>query len=343
MLTPGLATPSALAWAIAAVIAGLVSRWGPVDPPKDRGAHSAPTPTSGGIGIIAGTCAGLAMATAVLPPSQTGPVTLLLAMAVAVGLLGALDDLIDLGARTKLAVQAVLAMVFALFVARIDSLPLAPGLDLHLWPVVAVLGTALWIVVTVNALNFMDGANGLAPGAAIIILAGLSLLSAAHGQTAIAATALMAAAAGLGFLPWNLPGGRVFQGDAGALFSGFLIAGLAVLAAQPGPSTRPLSAFPVVFACLPLLTDVFLTLLARARRRASLLAAHREHLFQRWLMARPDRTHAALALRFWGLTLLATLIGIAAEQLPQGFQAGILAMSVAASVLIWRIWSQRIA
>jgi UDP-GlcNAc:undecaprenyl-phosphate GlcNAc-1-phosphate transferase len=335
--------PAALAWVTAAVIAGLVSRWGPVDPPKDRGAHSAPTPTSGGIGIIAGACAGLALAASPLPPVQTGPLTLLLAMAVAVGLLGALDDVIDIGARTKLGLQTALALVFALFVARIDTLPLAPGLDLHLWPIIAVLGTALWIVVTVNGLNFMDGANGLAPGAAIIILAGLSLLSAAQGHSAIAATALMAAAAGLGFLPWNLPGGRVFQGDAGALFSGFLIAGLAVLAAQPSAGTRPLSAFPVVFACLPLLTDVFLTLLARARRGVSLLSAHREHLFQRWLMARPDRTHAGLALRFWGLTLGATVIGIVAEQLPQGFQAGVLAISVAVSVLMWRTWSQRLA
>lgn len=284
---------------------------------------------------MAGACVGLAALASSLPSVELVPLTVLLAMALAVGLLGTLDDILDLGARFKLIVQAVLATGFALFVARIEALPLAPGLDLPLWPVLSILGTALWIVVVVNGLNFMDGANGLAPGAAVIILAATGLLAGQHGHAAVAAAALMAAAAALGFLPWNLPGGRVFQGDAGALFCGFLIAGLAVLMAGPSQGGG-VSPYPVVFACLPLLTDVFLTLLSRARRRQGLLSAHREHLFQRWLIADPARTHAGLSLRVWGLTALFAGMGIGAEAAPQGWQAGLLALGVLACVTGWR-------
>lgn len=334
-----LALAATLAWATGALVTGLVSRWGPVDPPRDRSAHKAPTPTSGGLGIIAGTCAGLVPLIGTLPKDHLAPLAALLVLSLMVGALGLIDDIYDLGARLKLCLHVVLAIGFAALVARIGVLPLAPGLDLPLLPIFAILGTALWIVVVINGLNFMDGANGLAPGAAILILATIGLLAGLQGQVALSAVAIVAAAASLGFLPWNLPGGRVFQGDTGALFSGFLIAGLAILMADPKAGGR-LSPYPVVFACLPLLTDVFLTLLSRARRRQGLLSAHRDHLFQRWLLADESRTHADLSLRFWGLTALCAGLGILAETRQPGDQAGLLALSVLVCVMLWRRWDR---
>lgn len=334
-----LALAAALAWATGALVTGLVSRWGPVDPPRDRGAHKAPTPTSGGLGIMAGTCAGLAPLISVLPKEHLAPLAILLALSLIVGALGLIDDIYDLGARLKLGLHIALAIGFAALVARIGVLPLAPNLDLPLPAILGILGTALWIVVVINGLNFIDGANGLAPGAAIIILAAIGLLAGFQGQAALSAIAIIAAAASLGFLPWNLPGGRVFQGDAGAIFSGFLIAGLAVLMADP-KTGGTLSPYPVVFACLPMLTDVFLTLLSRARRGQGLLTAHRDHLFQRWLLADEKRTHAALSLRFWGLTALSAGLGVLAETRQPGDQAGLLALSVLVCVMLWRRWDR---
>lgn len=338
-MTDQLALAAALAWATGTVVAGLVSRWGPVDPPRDRGAHKAPTPTSGGLGIMAGTCAGLVPLVSLLPKDQLVPLVALLVMALVMGVVGLIDDIFDLNARLKLGIHVALAIAFAAFVAKIGVLPLAEGLDLPLLPIFAILGTALWIVVLVNGLNFIDGANGLAPGTAIIILAAIGLLAGQQGQGALAAVAIIAAAASLGFLPWNLPGGRVFQGDAGALFSGFLIAGLAVLMADPKAGGH-LSPYPVVFASLPLLTDVFLTLLSRARRKQGLLTAHRDHLFQRWLLADPRRTHAGLSVRFWILTAAFAALGLVAETTQQGSQAGLLALSVLICVLLWRRWDR---
>lgn len=206
-----LALAAALAWATGAVVTGLVSRWGPVDPPRDRGAHKAPTPTSGGLGIMAGTCAGLIPLISLLPKDQLAPLVALLVMALVMGVVGLIDDIFDLNARLKLGIHIALAIAFAAFVAKIGVLPLAAGLDLPLLPIFAILGTALWIVVLVNGLNFIDGANGLAPGAAIIILAAIGLLAGQQGQSALAAVAIIAAAASLGFLPWNLPGAVCFK------------------------------------------------------------------------------------------------------------------------------------
>ena len=284
---------------------------------------------------MAGTCAGLALLASHLPKDHLAPLVALLGMALAMGVLGLIDDIFDLNARLKLGIHVALAITFAAFVAKIGVLPLAAGLDLPLLPIFSILGTALWIVVLVNGLNFIDGANGLAPGAAIIILAAIGLLAGLEGQTGLAGVAIIAAAASLGFLPWNLPGGRVFQGDAGALFSGFLIAGLAVLMADPKVGGN-LSPYPVVFASLPLLTDVFLTLLSRARRKQGLLTAHRDHLFQRWLLSDPKRTHAGLSVRFWILTAAFAGLGVIAETTQQGSQAGLLALSILICVLLWR-------
>ena len=322
--------PALITAAVASsVVAALVAVWGPIDHPDQRRNHETPTPTAAGLGIILGTCLGVAMVGQLMPS-----LVLLLALATGIGLFGALDDLIDLGPRIKLAAQVLFALAFALFGAYVDTLPIAPGLSLALGPIIGVLGTALWIVVVVNAFNFMDGANGLSPGAAIIVLLGQAALSLSHGQPGLALAALTCAVAGLGFLPWNLPMGRVFQGDAGALFSGFMVAGLAVLAGTE-TAIPNLSPYAMVMACLPILTDVLLTLLKRQRAGKVLWEAHRDHVFQRYLAANPG--HGALALRFWAIMLGYTVAGCLAERAPQGWQAGLFALGLISAIGLWTV------
>ena len=283
--------------------------------------------------ILLGTGLGVVALALGHPLPGGGPLAAALGLAALMGLLGAADDIRDLGPRVKLLAQAGLAVAYAALFARVESLstPLGP---LALGPVIGTLGSALWIVVVTNAVNFMDGANGLSPGAMILALAGLGVSALAGGQSGVGAVALVGAAAGLGFLPWNLPLGRVFQGDAGALFSSALFAALLLLAAGPsGEGAVSLWFGPL--ALLVLLTDVFMTLLARARRRAPLLSAHREHLFQRWLIAE-GATHAALSLRVWGLTALAAMAAAGLVLLPVGLRCGVFALCLAGAVVTWR-------
>jgi UDP-GlcNAc:undecaprenyl-phosphate GlcNAc-1-phosphate transferase len=295
-------TGSVAAMLVAATVSGVIAWSGPVDRPRDRGAHKAPTPTAGGLGVIAGTSIGLLLFAlrAPHPPAGLGKIAAALGFSAVLGLIGALDDLLDLGARTKLLLQVGLSLLFAVFVGHIEAIPLTETVNVPLGPFIGVLGTALWLVVVTNAVNFMDGANGLAAGALAIVLAVFGRAALAGGDGLLGVAATMAAIAGLGFLPWNFPRAKLFQGDAGALFTSFFAAALAVIGAGAG-GHGAVFIFFIPLALLPFLADVLLTLLSRARARKRLLDAHAEHLYQRWLAA-GGKSHVALAWRVYGLT-----------------------------------------
>jgi UDP-GlcNAc:undecaprenyl-phosphate GlcNAc-1-phosphate transferase len=323
--------------------AGLVRLTGPVDRPRARGSHDQPAATSGGVAIMLGVAVGVIAARALglldfAGPRQAQALGLCLAASSLLGLLGAGDDLLDLGPRLKLAAQLSLAGLVVL-AARVEALPLHPLPAVAFGPVLGGLGSALWIVVSVNAVNFMDGADGLAAGACALTLVAMSVGLKAAGADALALTALLGAAAAAGFLPWNFRQNRLFQGDAGALFLSFLLASLALLGARRD-GIGPLPLYFAPMALTPLLTDVLLTLLARARRGQPLLQAHREHLYQLWLAASPERTHRDLALRMWALTALYALAALLLLKAAPGVEIAGLGVGVGVACLLWRALRQ---
>ncbi|WP_174300965.1 hypothetical protein [Caulobacter sp. S45] len=325
---------------VAASLSGLIAWCGPVDPPRSRGSHGRPTSTSGGLAILSGASLGAAVTATLLPHGrhdQAHEVAAILGIAGSLGLLGAVDDMVDLGARAKLLIQMAVALGFALTVARIEAVPLFGTIALPLGVWIGALGTALWIVVATNAVNFMDGANGVAAGALAVALAALGLGAAFAGEPLVAAAALAGAAANAGYLPWNLAG-RLFQGDAGALFSGFLFAGLAVVAERGGAG---LYLFFAPLALLPFLTDVLLTLLLRARRGQSLLDAHRDHLYQLWLQ-RTGRPHAALAWRIGVIMAGFSLYALGVQQAPAGLRPALFCVALGVCVAGWTGWRARL-
>lgn len=329
-----------LAALASALLCAVVVQVGPLDRPRARGAHDRPVATGGGVAIMAGASLGLlAFAlTGSRPLADARQVAAALAYAGALGLLGALDDQYDLGARAKLLAQAAASLAFALFAARIEALPIASGLSLPLSAVGGVLGTTLWLVVATNAVNFMDGANGLASGCTAIASLALAAAAFGAGASAVGAAALAGAAASLGFLPWNLWRKRLFQGDAGALFSGGLLAALAVVAAGRSGAER-VQVFFAPLALAPFLIDVLLTLLARARGRRPLLQAHREHLFQLWL-AHTGRPHAALAWRAYAIVGACSLAAWASARWTPLPRLLLFAAAIAAGSAAW-IWLRR--
>jgi UDP-GlcNAc:undecaprenyl-phosphate GlcNAc-1-phosphate transferase len=260
-----------------------------------------------------------------------------LALALVMGVIGALDDLFDIGAKTKLGLQAALALVFAAFVAHVEVLPLGLGVNLSLPPIVGIAGVALWIVVATNAVNFMDGANGVAPGAQVCLFIAVTAAAWARYRW-VAEVSMAAALACAGFLPWNMRG-RLFQGDAGALFCGFLFAGLAILLAAP-PATPGLSLYFGPLILLPFLTDVLLTLAVRARRGQSLLQAHRDHLYQLWLRKDPPPRHIALAWRVMAIMVVYSGFGLVMLARSPRVQPELFAVAVAFSALSWG-WLRR--
>lgn len=314
----------------------LIARSGPVDPPGARTSHDAPTPTSGGLALLAATCAGWLVALlAGGAGEQAGDVAWVLAFAAGLSLLGAVDDLFDLPALPKLLVMAGAAL--GLIVASTTPagralVGLAPDAAL-VWLVT--LGFAGgWLLLATNAVNFMDGANGLVAGSLGLASAVLALAAAQAGRWDIALCALAACAAHAGFLPWNL-GGRLFQGDAGALFAGFLFAGLCLAAGDA------LGSFFGALAILPLLLDVLHTLVRRARAGSALMSAHREHLYQRWLQS-TGAGHEALAWRVWALTAACAGLAWLTARLPTLIQAEVLLAAAAILSVGWMWLSARV-
>ncbi|CAN5125123.1 glycosyl transferase [soil metagenome] len=334
--------PTAAAAGLGALVAAVVSAggsWlitkvGPVDAPGARTSHAAPTPTSGGLAIIAGSALGLLTFALLSPAGLDGmaAVGAALLFAAGAGVSGALDDLFDVNAQLKLLIGVLLASAFAWLVGPLSRLPFLPGIDVPLAGWIGWAGAILWMVTASNAVNFMDGANGLAPGAMSVAFAALAVTAFAKGAPAVGACALCAAVAGAAFLPFNL-GGRLFQGDAGALFSSFLFGALC-LAAAGRDGRGPVDLYFGPVALMPFLADVLLTLLRRARGGRSLLSAHREHLYQRWLQARGE-PHSLTAARTAAVMGLAGLLAIAAAFAGEAIQTASLILGAVLCTVGW--------
>lgn len=301
-------------------------------PDGRRKLHSAPNPTAGGLGMMAGfvvalAWAGLAAPAAFKAAAGSG-LWAVAASPLAAGLLGWLDDARPLRMRAKLAGQIALALA----VPAAGILPLAVGLGGPPWnPVltlaapVALAGAVLWCVAAMNMVNFMDGANGLAIGAMALALAALALGLCLGGATAAGFIAAAGAAACIGFLPWNAVTGRIFAGDCGALFAGALYAGVALA----GVASGALSPWLPALCVAPLVCDTLQTLCVRIARGDNPLSAHASHAYQ--LAIRLGESHARVAARIWIATAACCGAGLAAERWAGGWATlGVLALALAA-------------
>lgn len=309
---------------VAALTGGLMVVMGPRDRPDGaHKAHAAVTPSGGGLAILAGALAVLVltwMAGQPLDHPAVGPVLLAV---VAVGTLGLLDDIHVVATRLKLVLLAVAAAILVTVGGLQAGLgfvgltgPVPPG---GLWWGLAAAGGWLWVMVTVNTVNFQDGANGVAIGSALVglcSLAGLGLAAGAAGDLVVLALALAAGCGG--FLIWNSPSGRLFAGDTGALAVGMGLASIGLALTQAG-----VNALLVALCLLPMLGDVILTVVWRVRHDGGprvLLRPHRHHLYQ-WLI-RCGRTHAAVARQWWGLSAVCGLAACALQLGTRGADPG---------------------
>jgi UDP-GlcNAc:undecaprenyl-phosphate/decaprenyl-phosphate GlcNAc-1-phosphate transferase len=249
---------------------------GPRDAPDGiRKLQASAVPTSGGLGFSLALAASGALAIGLGWPTPGTPVLATLVGAAAALAIGLWDDRVDAPARTKLILLLAASLAMVAAGVRADQLEPWPGMETILPLSVAAAGAMVWLIVVINAVNFMDGANGLAMGMAAIASAGFGGAGLAVGETGVALTGLLGAAALVGFLVWNCAG-RLYAGDAGALFMGALLGGLSLALVK----ARPDLLFVPPLLLLPFLTDVLLTLAWRAHHRKPLFRAHRDHVYQ---------------------------------------------------------------
>ncbi|ODU13889.1 MAG: UDP-phosphate N-acetylglucosaminyl 1-phosphate transferase [Thiobacillus sp. SCN 64-35] len=290
------------------VLAGLLRRRHvlPMDHPNARSLHATPTPRIGGLGIMAGiAAAGMWLADAALLPVMLGAFVL-----AGVSLA---DDVRGL---------PVWARFLAHFVAAAGCLF---ALGLTGWALLAGLLAVVWMT---NLYNFMDGANGLAGGMAVIGFGALGLAAWLGGALALAAFCAAIAASALAFLHFNFPSARLFMGDAGSIPLGFMAATLGIVGTRQGvwPWAFPLLVFS------PFIVDASVTLARRALRGEKLWQAHRAHYYQRAVLL--GASHRQLAVAAWGLMLAMGALAFAVRAWPHR-AVGLLILSAVLYVLIF--------
>ena len=289
---------------------------------RQRDVHTRPTPRLGGVAMFFGILAAFAVASRLgnfsLIFNEPGKVFGLLGAALIIVIIGVADDIWDLDWLTKLAGQIIAAFVLAWPGVQLSTLPI--GGRAIVSPYVSLIITIFAVVLVMNAVNFIDGLDGLVAGVAVIsssVFFVYAYLLQSQAQTeyfnlASLTTAILIGAC-VGFLPINFHPAKMFMGDAGALLVGLLMAASAISVtgqvddgylAQPDKFTLGfLPAFipillPVAVLVIPLL-DFGLAMIRRLRAGKSPFTADRKHLHHRLLDMGHSHLHAVLILYAW--------------------------------------------
>jgi UDP-GlcNAc:undecaprenyl-phosphate GlcNAc-1-phosphate transferase len=276
------------------------------------------------VGIFIGLAAG-AVSIAIVRPGGIAGCGWMLACAGLIACVGFYDDLVGLPARRKLAAHLV---VTSLYVWQVGPF-IPPGIGFEgSWPLVWLVygATFLWLVGLTNAVNLIDGLDGLAVGTTMLVVAGLWAAGAAEGSPATTALLLVLGGSIIGFLPHNWPVARMFLGDGGALPLGFLLAALSLDAGPRGGTPPLIAAYPLALFSYP----IFDTLAAIARRWPQWSVADREHLHHRVL----DRSGSVV--KAVALICMVQAGAIAATTLA--VKAGSLPALAAATVAVYGVW-----
>jgi UDP-GlcNAc:undecaprenyl-phosphate GlcNAc-1-phosphate transferase len=273
---------------------------GALDIPVDRSSHAVPTPKGGGVGIVAAYAVGTIWS---LRNGGGWDVELPLAAVLGLACVSYLDDVRNFPFAAKLAAQlaAAAAVLVCGHVALLLALRGVGPLQLGGAGVVLTLG---WILFVTNAVNFIDGLNGLAAGCTLVACV-LAAVAAPH-LLGYQAGALAAGIAG--FLPFNYPRARIFMGDVGSQVCGFLLADFSVLAARDAQAS-----LVVPLALLPIVADVAFTLVRRAMEGARLTQPHRGHLYQ--VAQRGGMPACLVSALYWAFSAWGGLCGLLAGRI----------------------------
>jgi UDP-GlcNAc:undecaprenyl-phosphate/decaprenyl-phosphate GlcNAc-1-phosphate transferase len=316
---------SAAAVAIATpLVRRLAVRLGAVDQPSDRKVHPRPTPTGGGVAILMGTFAGMAVAFAIpqfrslfRESSELQGTMIAVVVITAVGLV---DDLRTLSPPAKVAGQILAAGVLVLNGVQLLFFWFPSQGVISLGADLSVPLTILWILILVNAVNLIDGLDGLAAGIVVVaagaffvwVFASPPTFPSLQGPEISSAALISAVAAGaaLGFLPYNFHPARIFMGDAGSMQLGLLLAAATVagVGRTVKASGGDIAAFsipvllPVFVLAVPLL-DVALAVIRRLLNGRPVFAPDKEHIHHQLQEIGHTHRRTVLILYLWAVLL----------------------------------------
>lgn len=276
---------------------------GAIDYPRKRGMHSEPIPRLGGIAIILGFVIAMCISAPFVSALRTTQFLGFMVGALIIVIIGVWDDIRGLKPKTKLAFQIVASLVVIFSGTRVTVVnwPMFTYLEPFSGPI-----TMFWIVGVTNAVNLIDGVDGLAAGVCGISAFCLMALCVLSGSPmAVVLTAALAGSC-MGFLPRNFSPAEVIMGDTGALFLGFVLAVSSIIGLFKGYAVLSIVIAVLVLA-LPILDTLF-AMLRRFLKGKPIMQADRGHLHHRLIDAGYSQKQAVIIL--YSLSAIAGIVGI---------------------------------
>lgn len=281
------------------VVKKIAFKIGATDQPDQRKVHTGAMARLGGISIYAAFLAGLV----ILQPENAYLPYILAASAIII-VTGVLDDITELSAKWKLLGQIAAAVIVISGGVHIDfiNLPFGGQLELGLLSIPI---TLLWIIGITNAINLIDGLDGLAAGVSSIVLATISILAIIQGDIFIVAMGIALLGGTLGFLVHNFNPAKIFMGDTGALFLGFMIAVISLL------GFKNVTVFslivPIIILAVPI-SDTFFAIIRRIVHRKPLSLADKSHLHH--CLLNLGYTHKQTVLMIYAISAICGLAAV---------------------------------
>jgi len=328
-----------IACALTPLVRALALRVGAVDLPGPRRVHTTPMPRFGGLAIAVAVIAVAWIARLLPGPAQLfdpRPLLGFTCAAIPVLALGMADDRWSVSPWVKLALQTCAALTLVAFGYGVPVLtnPFGPAVASGIWNVPL---TVIWVLAITNAINLIDGLDGLAAGVVIIACASLWWVSRSHGDFYVMFLAALLMGGCAGFLVWNHPPAKVFMGDTGSQFLGLALAAVSLLENRKGSAAVTLL-LPLVALGIPLFDSVF-AFVRRAMSGAHVFRGDRDHLHHRLLAA--GLSHRAAVYALWALSAVFAVVAVLLDTLPRTWS--VLLVTVLAVVLFVTLEGLRFA
>ncbi|MDW0116901.1 MraY family glycosyltransferase [Sporosarcina thermotolerans] len=279
-------------------------RIGAVDHPNYRKVHASVMPRIGGVAIFGAFAVGYLL----LRPEDEHAIGILVGALIII-ITGFLDDMLDITAKAKLLGQLAASIVVVAWGGlqiEFINLPFFGPFD---FGYLSIPITIIWIVGITNAINLIDGLDGLAAGVSTIALISITVMAVIMGDMFVVATAAILAASSLGFLFYNFQPAKIFMGDTGALFLGYMIAVLALLGFKNVAVVSLV--IPIIMLGVPI-SDTFFAIVRRLRMKQPISAPDKSHLHH--CLLRAGFSHRQTVLIIYGLAIL---FGVAAVLFSQ--------------------------
>ncbi|MEK6715546.1 MAG: MraY family glycosyltransferase [Candidatus Omnitrophota bacterium] len=306
-----------------------------LDTPNHRKIHKEPTPLLGGLAVYIGVMLGLMLIFANLRFFLG-----ILIGATIILIIGLIDDIKALSARFRLIGQTLAALIIIIFGVRLNFLPN------NLWGNVGeVILTLIWIIGITNALNYLDGIDGLAAGTAAISALFFSIISFQTNQPVIGLASLILLASCLGYLPHNFKKVKIFLGDAGSTFVGFVLAGIAIMGDWAEDNVIKL-VIPILILGVPIFDMVFTTIMRIKEEKISTLTewlkyGGKDHFHHRLIDLGLHPKGAMIFICFISISFGISAIMVSDEKAIVGFWAIIQASIIFAGIAVLMVVGKR--